>query len=153
MVDVLLVVIGQRRFSAGGADAPAATATDFVGTTRPLLFWFRCAGQHTWNRWPDSHYLPLGGSFVLYLYGPDVPAWLPKLRTDAHVVRRSDALFEGDTIGVEDSEFSLSKGSDAELALSPWLWPIKVSSAERAILEAIDELPKSESFHTIDAVF
>lgn len=97
-----------------------------------------------------AHYLPLGGGFVLYLYGRDIPAWLLKLRTDARVVRRSGALFGGDKVGIEDS---LSEGSDAELALSPWRWPIRMSSAERAILEAIDELPKSGSFRTIDTLF
>jgi hypothetical protein len=37
--------------------------------------------------------------------------------------------------------------------MSPWRWPIKMSSAERAILEILDELPKNESFHNIDMVF
>ncbi|WP_309486640.1 type IV toxin-antitoxin system AbiEi family antitoxin domain-containing protein [Sinorhizobium sp. 8-89] len=90
---------------------------------------------------------------MLKLYGPDVPRWLLKLRMDARVVHRSDALFNGDTFGVEDTEFDLSDGSDSELASSPWRWPIKMSSAERAILEAMDELPTSESFDTIDTLF
>ncbi|RWI99618.1 MAG: hypothetical protein EOR21_02335 [Mesorhizobium sp.] len=141
----------RRPFAIG--DNPEARA----GWKIPLLSaqWimghqFHVGGISALSLQGHSHYLPLGGSFVLYLYGPDVPAWLLKLRTDAHVVRRSGALFEGDAIGVEDSEFSLS---DTELVLSPWRWPIKMSIAERAILEAIDELPKSESFHTIDTVF
>lgn len=37
--------------------------------------------------------------------------------------------------------------------MSPWRWPIKMSSAERAILEVLDELPKNESFHSIDMMF
>ena len=37
--------------------------------------------------------------------------------------------------------------------MSPWRWPIKMSSAERAILEVLDELPKNESFHNIDMMF
>ena len=42
---------------------------------------------------------------------------------------------------------------DAEFTLSPWRWPIRMSSAERAILEALDELPNNESFHTLDKTF
>lgn len=100
-----------------------------------------------------THYLSLGGEFALYLYGPDVPAWLTNLRTDARVVLRSDSLFGDEALGVEDTDFSLSDEADAELALSPWRWPIKMSSAERAILEALDEVPKAESFHVIDTAF
>lgn len=100
-----------------------------------------------------SHYLQLGGGARIYLYGPDIPDWLVKLQTDARFVRRGDALFGEEITGVEDSEFSLSEDADAELALSPWRWPIRMSSAERALLEALDELPKNESFHTIDMTF
>jgi hypothetical protein len=99
-----------------------------------------------------SHYLQLDGEPPIYLYGPHIPPWLVALRTDARFIRRSRTLFGGDT-GVEDSEFSLSEVSNPELALSPWRWPIKMSSPERAILEALDELPKGESFHTIDVTF
>jgi len=100
-----------------------------------------------------SHYLQLGGGARIYLYGPDIPDWLVKLQTDARFVRRGDALFGEEITGVEDSEFSLSEDADAELALSPWRWPIRMSSAERALLEALDELPKNESFHIIDMTF
>ena len=37
--------------------------------------------------------------------------------------------------------------------LSPWRWPMRLSSPERAILEALDELPNHESFHNIDMIF
>jgi hypothetical protein len=35
----------------------------------------------------------------------------------------------------------------------PWGWAIRISSPERAILEALDELPEQESFHNLDMVF
>jgi hypothetical protein len=100
-----------------------------------------------------SHYLQLGGDTRVYLYGSDIPDWLMTLRTDARFVRRGHRLFLDENNGVEDSEFSLSDSPDEELAMSPWRWPIKMSSAERAILELLDELPKNESFHNIDMLF
>jgi hypothetical protein len=35
----------------------------------------------------------------------------------------------------------------------PWDWGLTMSTPERAILEAMDELPDHESFHTLDMVF
>ena len=35
----------------------------------------------------------------------------------------------------------------------PWDWGLTMSTPERAILEAVDELPDRESFHTLDMVF
>ncbi|WP_245475191.1 type IV toxin-antitoxin system AbiEi family antitoxin domain-containing protein [Bradyrhizobium sp. Leo121] len=100
-----------------------------------------------------AHYLQLGSDPVIYLYGADVPAWLLKLRVDARFVHRSDTLFGPQPVGVEDAAFSRSDNDDSELALSPWRWPIRMSSPERAILETLDELPAHESFQTVDKQF
>lgn len=37
--------------------------------------------------------------------------------------------------------------------MSPWCWPLKVSSPERAILEALDELPAHATFDNLDMIF
>jgi Transcriptional regulator, AbiEi antitoxin, Type IV TA system/Transcriptional regulator, AbiEi antitoxin N-terminal domain len=100
-----------------------------------------------------SHYLRLGGNPPIYLYGQDVPGWLLKLKTDARFIRRSDGLFTDKACGIEEREFGLSEATGNEISINPWSWPIKISSSERAILEALDELPKNESFHNIDMVF
>lgn len=100
-----------------------------------------------------THYLQLGGDTRVYLYGFDIPDWLMTLTSDARFVRRGHGLFPDENNGVENNEFSLSDDPDEELAMSPWRWPIKMSSAERAILEVLDELPKNESFHNLDMVF
>jgi hypothetical protein len=34
-----------------------------------------------------------------------------------------------------------------------WHWPLTVSTAERAAIEVIDELPSRESFEQVDALF
>lgn len=144
-----------RRPFATGAGQEAAT-----GWKIPLLSaqWimghsFHVGGTSSLGLHGHSHYLQLGGDAAIYLYGSDIPTWLVELQTDARFVRRNDALFGEQPIGVEDSEFSLSDGPDAELTLSPWRWPIRMSSAERAILEALNELPNNESFHTLDKTF
>ena len=37
--------------------------------------------------------------------------------------------------------------------MSPWRWPLKVSSPERAILEALDALPAHATFDNLDMIF
>ena len=37
--------------------------------------------------------------------------------------------------------------------MNVWRWPIKASSPERAILEALDELPNHASFDNLDKIF
>ncbi|MCL2716977.1 MAG: type IV toxin-antitoxin system AbiEi family antitoxin [Alphaproteobacteria bacterium] len=100
-----------------------------------------------------THYVRLGGGFDLYLFGSDIPSWLGKLEMDARVLHRKSALFGEDTVGIENSRFWFTETPGAELEQSPWQWPMRASTAERAILEALDELPKSESFHMVDVAF
>lgn len=70
-----------------------------------------------------AHYLSFGGEFALYLYGSDIPSWLPKLRTDADLKARSTALLGDGTTGADNADFDLSNEDDLELAQSPWRWP------------------------------
>lgn len=95
-----------------------------------------------------SHYLGLGRSANVYLYG-DVPSWLAKLRVDAYFKTRRRQLFGSDATGIDDLAFDPA----AENAPSPWNWPLRRSTPERAVLEALNELPEQESFHTIDMIF
>lgn len=131
-----------------------------VGWKIPLLsaVWlmqhkFHVGGASSLSLRGHVHYLPLGGDFTLYLYGSDIPSWLPKLRMDARVKVKSNALFGDGTTGVENADFVLSTDDDPELAQSPWRWPMPMSSPERAILEMLDEIPKGESFHKVDVTF
>jgi hypothetical protein len=101
-----------------------------------------------------AHYLSLGGASRVYLYG-DVPSWLRRLPVDTRLVVRTRSLFAADPLGIESTEQSPGQGTDTGGGpmLSPWRWPMRLSSPERAILEALDELPDHESFHTIDMIF
>jgi hypothetical protein len=97
-----------------------------------------------------AHYLGLGESETVWLYGRQIPHWLAKLRVDAWFVTRTPNLFAGDELGI-----STSKPGDtgAATAGAPREWTLPLSSPERAILEALDELPKHESFDNLDMIF
>ena len=82
----------------------------------------------------------------MQFYG-DVPFWLKRLPMPTEIVVRRCTLFGDDPIGIDESEFGVGTAIDV------WRWPIQVSSPERAILEALDELPRHASFENLDKVF
>ena len=153
------VVRGVYRRPLAG-QAPSASAADWQ---LPLLSiqWIMGYDVHLGGpsalAWHGlSHYLPLGGEAQVCLYGT-VPAWLARLPVNVQFIVRSRALFGDDLAGVENAEHQLDTVPGSELGggptMSPWRWPLKVSSPERAILEALDELPSHASFHNLDMVF
>src|SRR3546814_9729171 len=114
-------------------------------------------GERSRLRWNGlSHHVALGGEAHVWRYGT-VPAWLARLPVKAQFIVRSRALFGDDLAGVENAEHQLDTVPGSEPGggptVSPWRWPLKVSSPERAILEALDELPNHASFHNLDMVF
>lgn len=96
-----------------------------------------------------SHYLRLGGEGTVWVYGDDIPNWLAKLPLTAALETRSLSLFNDTTLGLNSQDDQRSPAS----ASLPWDWTLTMSTPERAILEALDELPDHESFHTIDMAF
>ena len=98
-----------------------------------------------------SHYLRLGGTETVFLYGERIPSWIKKAPTSARLSLRSLKLFDGSTLGVDrEPKFE----PDSPSTLTPWWnWPLQTSTPERAILEALDELPEHGSFHSIDVAF
>lgn len=97
-----------------------------------------------------SHYLPLGGNAPLWLYGTNIPNWLAKLPLDAPLETRKTSLFSDETLGLMNETSDTNQTTRASL---PWDWTLTMSAPERAILEALDELPEHESFHNLDMVF
>lgn len=93
-----------------------------------------------------AHYLSLGEKSTVWLYGGNTPNWLTKLPLNAQIETRNTTLFGDATLG-------LNKGETSPQDTLPWDWELKMSSPERAILEALDELPGHESFHNLDMVF
>lgn len=96
-----------------------------------------------------AHYLSLGGRPHVQLYG-EVPPWLKRLPMQTQIVLRRRTLFGDHPIGIEDAA---PEAGTSGLMIEVWRWPVKVSSPERAILEALDELPNHASFENLDKIF
>ncbi len=110
-----------------------------------------------------AHYLPQTQKEV-HLYGPKPPpTWLHELKLDVRFRYHNSArLFQNFPSSSElvrlKRTFMTKNGASAEtpsgIALlnlgGPHEWPFAASTAERAILELLDELPKRESFHQVD---
>lgn len=109
---------------------------------------FHVGGMTALSLEGHEHYLGLGRSANIYLYG-DVPAWMPRLSLDAHVILRRRQLFGSEPLGIDDQDFDPA----AKGAPNPWDWPFRRSSPERALLEVLNELPDKESFHKVDMLF
>lgn len=97
-----------------------------------------------------SHYLPLGDKAPVWLYGASLPNWLKKLPLDASLEIRNRHLFKDPDLG--QAESPREQRSDYRGSL-PWGWALRMSAPERAVLEALDELPDHESFHNLDMAF
>lgn len=93
-----------------------------------------------------GHYLRLGSNAPVWVYGGAIPNWLSKLPLNAPIETRKGTLFDDPQLGIPDHS------ADAGQTL-PWDWKLRMSYSERAILEAMDELPDHESFHNLDMVF
>lgn len=96
-----------------------------------------------------SHYLRLGNEGTVWVYGDDIPNWLAKLPLNTAMETRSLSLFTDTSLGLNSQDDQRSAAS----ASLPWDWTLTMSTPERAILEALDELPDHESFHAIDMAF
>jgi hypothetical protein len=113
-----------------------------------------------------AHYLAHETREV-HLYGQGKPpAWLKELRVGPRfVIHNSERLFRNDpiTFGLTNVGQSVAPHPDIKpsnlldsVKAIPWghsVWPITVSTPERAILELLDELPNRESFQQVDALF
>jgi len=107
-----------------------------------------------------AHYLPKRTTEI-HLYGPKAPpSWLKKLplkiRFNYH---NSQKLFlepsakMSHSLDIERAKAAADTGSGGLFTIEPWgqwSWPLTQSSPERAILEALDELPDRESFEKMD---
>ncbi len=103
----------------------------------------------------------------VHLYGHGKPpGWLKKLEVGPRfITHNSERLFSNDptTVGltsvmrdVRISPESSQNELDDSLKQISWghsIWPITVSTPERAIFELLDELPNHESFQQVDALF
>ena len=96
-----------------------------------------------------AHYLRLGGRSRVHFYG-NVPSWLKRLPMRTEIVVRRRALFGDDPLGIDDTALGTA---GTQPMLHVYRWPLRTSSPERAILEALDELPRNATFEDLDKVF
>ena len=99
----------------------------------------------------DGHAHDLAfGQRPVHLYAAQFPGWLKKLPTTEPLRFHPTRAFDDHPVGLGAG----MAGTPASEPVLPW-WkqPLRRSEPERAILEALDELPNHESFTTIDRVF
>ncbi len=83
-----------------------------------------------------AHYLSFGCKPCAHVYG-DAPSWLKRLPVKTKFVIHNLALFGGDSVGVMSEIRDMQPGMQM---VDIWRWPIKMSSPERAVLEALNEI-------------
>jgi len=88
-----------------------------------------------------AHYLRMRGEQPVHLYGQNHPSWLKRLDNRERFRLHGTELFDDDGAVDETTKTDTPMGV------------LVCSTAERAILEMIDELPRRESFHNVDTVF
>ena len=113
-----------------------------------------------------AHYLSHETREV-HLYGRGrPPSWLKEIQVGPRfVTHNSERLFRNDPITFGLTRVGQAVAPHPDLKLSnlfdsvkemPWghsVWPITVSTPERAVLELLDELPGHESFQQVDDLF
>ena len=86
------------------------------------------------------HYLSFGYPPRIHFYG-SAPSWLKRLPMRTEIILHPRTLFKE------------SQNDLGEISQGMRQWPIKASSPEQAILEALDELPNHASFSNLDKIF
>lgn len=66
------------------------------------------------------------------------------------IVLRRCKLVGNDPVGITETRGAAGAGGPV---VEVWRWPVTSSSPERAILEALDELPGNASFEHLDKIF
>jgi hypothetical protein len=99
----------------------------------------------------DGHAHDLAfGQRPVHLYAAQFPGWLKKLPTTEPLRFHPTRAFDDKPVGLG---VGMTGMPTVEPGLHWWKQPLRRSEPERAILEALDELPEHESFNTIDRVF
>jgi len=106
-------------------------------------------GTTALRRMGHGHYVAMADNAPVFLYGDKLPGWLKSVETNARFELRNRKLFSDARLGVDAGMAT----DDGPHTAPPWRWSLTLSSPERAILEALNELPGTESFHTLDMMF
>lgn len=111
-------------------------------------------GRTALNELGFAHYL--GEQREIHLYGPKKPpGWLAELPLPVafrwhNSARLFDEQEETSAHGAPSSEAPSLLPGGFMASGGTMQWPMRLSSAERAILEWLDELPDRDTFHNLD---
>lgn len=126
--------VASRPFHVGGA-----TALDLLGL---------------------MHFLQMGGTRTVWLYDSrrGMPSWLEKLPLDAELIIIRRKLFTTEEIGLEYRPLDTVTrrvGLPVERPSEEGLWRqfLRMSAAERASLELLDEIEDEFTFQAADSIF
>lgn len=111
-----------------------------------------------------THYLSSSHQLIHLYSDVKLPRWLSKINTDWEYVSHNRHRFlparESPSLRMHTSDSPEPESMDPAESTQAngirvtrwgqWHWPLVVSTAERAILELIDELPGKESFDVVD---
>lgn len=150
-IDVKNSVQAQQCSEMSESSLPIVPGTVAVVSMQRIMGYdFHVGGFSALHLLGHLHHLPLGGCEKLHLYG-DTPSWLERVSLNVKPVLHTRALFAGDsTLGVVDADRDVVT-DNPDLAV--WHYSIKASTPERAILEAIDQLPNHTTFDAVSEVF
>ena len=84
----------------------------------------------------------------IHIYG-DAPAWLSRVPTDRPFTVHGRRHFNDDETGILET----AQYPDWSILMTKWLWQMKASSCERALLEVLVDLRSAADFDYVDAVF
>jgi hypothetical protein len=107
-----------------------------------------------------SHFLDLGRKSRVWLYdaGRTAPSWFMKLSLDVELLLKVRPLFLSDDLGLEWRRLDLGTGRvggsvEQPERVEPWDQFLRMSGAERATLELLDEVGTRVGFHSADRLF
>jgi hypothetical protein len=154
-----------RRPAAAAAGAPGrpssvtwelAVVSAQVPADRP----FHVGGPTALDLLGLSHFLDLGRKSRVWLYDArrTAPSWLTKLPLDVELMLKTRPLFRQDDLGLEWRRLELGTGRvgtpvEEPERLEPWDQFLRMSGAERAVLEMLDEVGTTVGFHSADRLF
>ena len=85
---------------------------------------------------------------VIHIYG-EAPAWLSRVPTDRPFTVHGRRHFNDDETGILET----AQYPDWSILMAIWLWQMKASSCERALLEVLVDLCSDADFDYVDAIF
>lgn len=113
-----------------------------------------------------AHYVRLGEPEPIHLYGPaGLPGWAKKFPLKEKLIVHPDAIFgslsrlyrdeTGNFVNANGKPLPDSTVADSglsEFTWGSWDWTLTYSTEERAILEALQDVPQRESVYEADAL-